>query len=441
LDGYYGVKFKNIVHNMSNCKTFRDCISNNNNELIIYAADNFSQFPQRDSSVSSKSDRTLPAAISNDLVVLLGTLDQEYHNWLRSFGLGSDLVVQYGEDAMGKTLSELIINNPEPIKEIIRILDRKPVYVPWFSSNIENEAAKVLGAELFGAPESETLKYNDKASFKKICQQLNVPVVEGVSFEMQPQNSANYSLMKNVVLGFLQSFKTVIIRGALGLAGTSLYKTKGDDIAEIYQQISDSGEKVIIIEPFLNVSSSPNDQWIISRDGSINHLGIRDQICKNGMIHTGTINEVQISDNNSEYIKETSLKIANKMAETGYRGVVGIDYIVTDRGVFPVENNARFNGSSYVSLIVDSIGKLTTPVPVWKFVKIKTTPCSFIELKERLKSSLYDGVKTNSIFPFNCETLPQTGRFSLIFLAENIENISILEQGVKKMQIERKVFI
>ncbi len=426
---------------MSDYKTFRDCISNNDSELIIYAADNFPQFPQRDSSVSSKCDRTLPAAMSNDLVVLRGTLDHEYHKWLRSLGLGSDLVVQYGEGAKGKTLSELIIHNPEPIKKIIRILGRKPVYVPLFSGNLEKEAAKILGAGLFGAPESETLKYNDKASFKKICQQLNIPVVEGVSFEMQAKNNENYNLMKNAIKGFLQNYSTVIIRGVLGESGMSLYKTKGDDIAGIYQDISDSGEKVIIIEPFLNVSSSPNDQWIISRDGSINHLGIRDQICKNGLIHTGTVNKVQISDDHSKYIKACSLKIATKMAETGYIGVIGIDYIVTDIGVFPVENNARFNGSSYVSLIVDNIEKLTTPVQVWKFVKIKTTPCSFIELKERLKSSLHDGGKLNSVFPFNCEELLETGRFSLIFLAENIENISILEQGVKKMQIERNIFI
>jgi len=426
---------------MTNCKTFRECISNNDNELIIYAADNFSQFPHRDSSISSKCDRTLPAAISNDLVVLRGTLDHNYHTWLRSFGLGSDLVVEYGEDTMGMTLSELIINNPEPIKEIIRKTGRKPVYVPWFSSNMEAKAAKVLEAKLFGAPESETLKYNDKASFKNICQQLNIPVVEGVSFEMQPRNRDNYRLMKNVIMRFLKSYSTVIIRGTMGESGMSLYKTKGNDIADVYKKISDSGEKVIIIEPFINVSSSPNDQWIISTDGSINHLGIRDQICREGLVHIGTVNKVQISSTNSKYIKATSLKITNKMAKTGYVGVIGIDYIVSDKGVLPVENNARFNGSSYVSLIVDNIGKLAAPIPVWKFIKIKTTPCSFNELKESLKTILYDGVKTNSIFPFNCEELPNSGSFSLILLTENIENIPILEQRMKETGIFKEAFV
>ena len=422
-------------------KTFRACISDNDNELVIYSADNFAQFPQRNLSVVSKSDRPLAAATSNDLVVLRGTLDYEYHNWLRSLGLGSDLIIEFGEDTTELSLSELILINPDPIVEMIQKTGRKPVYVPWFSSISENEAAKVLGAELFGAPESETLKYNDKASFKNICKQLDIPVIDGVSFKMQPQDSDNFYKMKSISIDILQSYDTVIIRGALGESGLSLYKTRGNDIAEIYQEIADSGEKTVIIEPFLNVSSSPNDQWIISRNGNISHLGIRDQICKEGLIHTGTVNKTNISIDDTKYITDTSFKIASEMAKTGYVGVIGIDYIVSDKGIFPVENNARFNGSSYVSLIVDNIEKLSAPVHVWKFMKLRISPCSFIELNEKLKSNIYDGIKTNSIFPYNCEALFDTGYFSLILLAENTENISILENSLKEVENRREVLI
>lgn len=420
---------------MTTDKTFREHISDNDNELVIYAADNFPQFPRRDSSVTSKCDRILPAALTCDLVVLRGALDYEYHEWLRSLGLGSDLVVEYGEDGPGLTLSELIINNPEPIKDVIRKTGRKPVYVPWYASDKETEAAKVLGATLIGAPESESVRYNDKASFKIICQDLDIPVVDGVTFEMQVQNTENYNKMKAIIDGFLQKYKTVIIRGTLGELGMSLYKTNGEDLEEIYQEISESAEKIVIIEPFLNVLSSPNDQWIISRDGMVNHLGMRTQLFKENLVHMGTINELQISDDISEYIKDTSRKIVNKMVETGYVGVLGIDYIVTDEGVFPIENNARFNGSSYAIMIIDRIENLFRTIAAWKFMKINTTPCSFIELKENLASILYDGVKTNSIFPYNCELLSNTGSFSIILLAENIENILILEQKIK-MNIE-----
>ena len=425
---------------MNKYQPLRKCISSNDKELIIYGADNFSQFPRRDPSANypnSKCDRALPVACRDDLVVLRGKLDIEYYNWLRSTGLGSDYVVQYKSQSRQMTLSELIVNNPEPIKKIIKKTGRKPVYVPWFSGHMETEAAKILGADLFGASESATLKYNDKGTFKNICRQLGIPVVEGNLFEMYPENSENSLEMKEIINRYLSTYKTVIIRGTLGEAGMSLYKTEDNDISKLYRQIADSGEKEVIIEPFLNVVSSPNDQWIIGRDGKITPIGMWEQICEKGMVHIGTLKGDKTSPDVLNYITETSMKIVNNMAEFGYRGVVGIDYIVSDDGIFPVENNARFNGSSYVSMIVDNIEKLTSPIPYWKFIKIKTVACSFLEITERIKSVLYDGKKLNSVFPFNCNELPLTGDFSVVLLAENMDHVFNIEESLKEMGIKR----
>ncbi|MDH5367092.1 MAG: ATP-grasp domain-containing protein [Cyclobacteriaceae bacterium] len=420
---------------------FREYISDSHNELIIYAADNFSQFPRRDSSIVSRTDRALAVACSNDLVLLRSRLDQDYHNWIRSLGLGSDLVIDYGAGMKGLSLSELIIINPEPVIEIIRETNRSPVYVPWFSSNIEKEAAKVIGAELFGASEAETLKYNDKASFKNICTQLDIPVVNGVLFNIQAQNSKNYSSMANIVKKLLYNHRGVIIRGTIGELGTSLYKTTGHDIAEIYQSILCSGEKTLLIEPFLNVYSSPNDQWIISRDKSIHHIGTNEQICIDEMVHAGNSNNIQLSEQSLAYIYKTSRKILSRMVSTGYIGVVGIDYIVTDTGIFPIENNARFNGSSYVNLIVDNIKNATGSIPLWKSMKVKIPPCSFTELMAKLKDNLYNGVKTDSIFPYNCEDLNETGSFSVIYLFENTKAFSILEQRIREITVESTLIL
>jgi hypothetical protein len=415
----------------------RKCISGNDKELIIYGADNFSQFPRRDASVSSKCDRALPVACRDDLVVLRGKLDIEYYNWLHSHGLGPDHVVQYKATSKVMSLSELIVNNPEPIKKIIQKTGRKPVYVPWFSGQMETEAAEALGADLFGASESATLKYNDKGSFKTICRQLGIPVIEGKLFEMHPENSENHLEMKEIINSYLSKYKTVIIRGTLGEAGMSLYKTEGNDISNLYRQIADSGEKVVIIEPFLNVASSPNDQWVIGRDGKITSLGLRDQICERGMVHIGTLKGSKMSSDIFNYITETSLKIVNNMAEFGYMGVVGIDYIVSDEGIFPIENNARFNGSSYVSMIVDNIEKFISPVPYWKFIKINTAECSFLELTKRIDPVLYDGNKLNSVFPFNCNALSVSGDFAVVLLAQNLDSIIYLEESLERVGVKR----
>jgi len=422
---------------LADYQPLRQCISNNDDEIIIYGADNFSQFPRRNASVRSKSERTLPAARRDDLVVLRGKLDREYHNWLRSLGLGTDYIVEYNAPVRGKTLSELIVENPEPVRKIIRETGRSPVYVPWFSGRMETEAANALGADLFGSSESATLKYNDKVEFKTLCRQLGVPVVNGFSFKMQPTTGNNFQDMVSLVNQCLTTHKTAIIRGTLGESGMSLYKTNGNDIADIYSEIAASGENAVIIEPLLNVISSPNDQWIISRDGSISHLGIANQICERGMVHIGTLEGQGPSLRICDDVTQASLKIVTNMAEFGYTGVVGIDYIVTPEGIFPVENNARFNGSSYVRIIVNNIEELTTPIPCWKFIKIKTPPCSFDELTQRIEPVLYDGNKLNSVFPFTCDTLPFTGDFAVVLLAEDLDHISYLEESLKEMEIKR----
>ncbi len=422
---------------MTDLHPIRTTISDNKDELVVYAADNFSQFPRRDAAVTSKCDRALASARADDLVVLRGELDQDYHRWLRSHSLGTDHVVAYNMPPSGETLSELIVANPQPVQKKISEMGKKPVYAPWFSMQMEAAAAEALGADLFGATESDTLKHNDKATFKALCQELKVPVVDGVAFTMQPENSDNFQQMKSLVERYRSTHDTVILRGTLGEAGMSLYKTRGDDLAELYQTIAGSGERVVLIEPFLNVTSTPNDQWVVDRDGKITHIGMIEQVCERGMVHVGSLKGDGPAPQVFDAIKQTSLKIITEMAESGYRGMTGFDYIVADEGIFPVENNARFNGSSYVNLIVHNIEELMGPVPLWKFIKIKTAPCTFVELRKRIDSVLYDGSKSNSVFPFNCEDLSRTGSFAVVLLAEDMDQLHMLETSLKELVVKR----
>jgi hypothetical protein len=425
-------------HNMTDYQSLRKCISDNDNELVIYGADSFSQFPRRDGSVHSKCDRALAAASSNDLVVLRTSFDHDYYDWLHSCGLGSCHVVEYKTLSTDTSLTELILEDPEPVLKVIKELGRKPVYTPWFSGSLEEKAAKILGAEHFGTSQAVTLKYNDKGEFKAICQQLGIPVVEGDTFTLHPEDKANCHEMIAIIRRYLATHKTVIIRGTLAESAYSLYKTTGRDLEGLYREIADSGERQVIIEPFLDVTSTPNDQWAIGRDGSIDHLGILDQVCERGIVWVGNIKGQQLDRNVYDYIRNTSHLIVTDMAKSGYCGVIGIDYIVCGEDIFPVENNARFNGSSYVGMVVNNIEQLTaTPIPFWKFIKTGTSPCSFSELVDRLAPYLYDGSTLNSVFPLNCKELSVTGGFNIVLMAENLKHIIDLEQLLAEMGVKR----
>lgn len=367
-----------------------------------------------------------------------GYLDCEYQNWLHSHGLGSEYVVEYGIQSREMTLSQLIVNNPEPILKVIEKINRKPVYLPWFSGQMENMAANALGAKLFGASESETIKYNDKASFKTICRQLGIKVIHGDSFEIDPDDDNNYLQFEKSIHHHLLTTQMVIIRGTMGEAGMSLYRTCGNDIAKLYRQIIESGEKVAIIEPFLNIHSSPNDQWVIDTEGCIHHIGMREQICERGMVYIGTLKGKLPNPTAEKTIYDISLTIVGQMARSGYRGVIGIDYIITDEGIYPIENNARFNGSTYAGMIVENIEeKLNSSLPYWKFLKTKIRPCSFLELIKRMESILYDGKKINCVFPYDCKALSTFGDFAVLLLAENLDQIIFLENSLKNMGIKR----
>ncbi|MBI9090252.1 MAG: hypothetical protein JEZ12_13630 [Desulfobacterium sp.] len=416
---------------------FRECISDDDNECLVYGTDNLSQFTLANGLIASKCDRALPAARSNDVVVLRGNLDQEYQSWLRSLGLGTDHILAYGESSRKKTLSQVIVENPEPVQRIIQAMNKKPVYVPWFSSEAEEMAAISIGADLFGAPATLTWKYNEKSIFKNVCRQLDIPMVDDTVFFLHPEEKKNVLEMDEIIQSYLPDTSTVLIRGTLDNTGRSLvFKTSGDDIHVLYNQILKLGVTKIIIEPFLNVTSSPNDQWIITREKKIRHLGKRDQICKNGTCHIATIKQREPDSTELQYIKKTSLSLVNDMADQGYVGVIGIDYIVTDSGIYPVENNARFNGSSYVSLIVNNIEALTGIVPCWKFIKVKTKPCSFNMLSKRLRPILFNGQLSESVFPYNCDNLDKTGAFAVILMGPDIERLAELELILNAMGIE-----
>ncbi len=417
-------------------QTFRECISNNPTECLVYGADNLSQFTRPNGPVRSKCDRALPAAGPEDIVVLRGKLDREYHNWIRSIGLGSDHVVAYGCSTGNTPLSRLITEDPEPVKEVIRKIGKKPVYVPWFSGKMETAAAQTLGADLFGAKAPLTWRFNEKAVFKNICRRLDIPVVDDTLLRIRPENPGNRFEMEKTVRQYLGEHPRVLIRGTLDNTGVSLvFTTRGENINDVYQTLTRHGVNHVIIEPLLEVVSSPNDQWIVTRKGEIRHLGKRDQICKNDIHHVGTI---KIQEPNSEElnrVKETSLKIVQHMAEKNYVGVIGIDYILTDSGIYPVENNARFNGSSYVSIIVGNAEEHIGPVLCWKFIKVNTSPCSFKALSRRLAPILFDGRKSDSVFPYNCDALTETGDFTVILMAAAPGRIAFLEKTLLDMGV------
>lgn len=415
----------------------RECISRDDSETVIFACDALSQpcyrrlFREVDPLVHTKTARALPIAREHDVVVLSGRLDPDYYAWLRGLGLGSRHVAAYGRPKADVPLSALILADPAPVQRAVACGGRRPVFVPFYSGEEETRVAELLGAELFGCREDISLKYFNKESFKQACLKLNIAMVDGSSCDVPGLRVCD---LEEIVLKLLQSYPSVLIRGSLGAAGSSAYQVSSADVGDVLENIRKSRDKKMLIEPFLQVIASPNDQWAIDRQGCIHYLGISAQLFS-GLRHVGNLQGQYFSERIAEYIRRTSLKIVHDMAVHGYRGVLGIDYIVTSHGIYPIENNARLNGSSFTLAIVDRLAERHGRIPCWKFFKASVEPCSFTVLARRLAPLLYDGSSSNSVFLYDCDALPVNGTFTCVLLAEDMYHIDHLTRALEELGV------
>lgn len=423
-------------------RPIRRSISSSDEEVAVFTVDVLSQphyrtkYTDYDPLVHTKCSRALPVALSSDVVVLSGSLDREYYEWLRGLGLGPDTVVEYHQETAKNTLSELILASPNRVKKAIRATGRRPIVVPFYSGESEQELCRLLDADLFGCDEKVILKYFNKESFKAECVELGIPMVGGANARVDGSKRLKESELADIVLTLLNEYPKLIIRGAEGSAGSSLYTLDKSNVLEVYRQVRRNQESSLLVEPFLKVIASPNDQYVIGRNGELSHLGISSQLFE-GLKHTGNLFGQYLSPRIEEYIKSTSATIVHSMAAHGYRGVVGIDYIVSSEGIFPVENNARMNGSSFTLGIIDHLADRHGSIPTWKFYKGSTQPCTFKELVKRIEPVLYNGSGINCVFPYDCDTLAQNGKFTPVLVAEDMYHIDYLERALDELGVEK----
>lgn len=423
--------------------SFRECISTDPQETVVFATDILSQPQYRkknggfDPLVYTKCARAIPIAREGDIVVTVGDTNQDYYGWLRTLGLGPREVVSYPVPQEPQTVSEMIAADPTPVLRAIERTGKSPVYVPFYSGDLETSAARILNASLLGCEESITRKYFNKDSFKEVCLSLKVPTISGTTYS-KGGKSKNRFIKELVELteALLHHYPKLVIRGAEGAAGSSVHAVDKSNIEELRNRILQEQETNYLLEPMLSVVSSPNDQWVIDRNGTVRHLGVSTQLF-NDLKHVGNLKGIYFSDNTMRTIIRTSAKLVHSMKEYGYKGVIGIDYIVSTKGTYPIENNARLNGSTFVIALTDELTAKHGPLPFWKFYRAQTDPCSFKELSQKLGKYLYQAGMINQVFPFDCDTLGINGQFTPVIFAEDFFYIEYLEKKLEKLGITR----
>jgi len=87
-------------------------------------------------------------------------------------------------------------------------------------------------------------------------------------------------------------------------------------------------------------------------------------------------------------------------------------------------------GSSFAIAVHDKARTLNPEIACWKFFKAQVDSSDFCDLKTRLSALLYNGQKTNSVFPMMTDLLPINGTFIAMIMAEDMYHIDYLQESL-----------
>ena len=374
-----------------------------------------------------KYERALAIARPEDIILTKVIPEKAYLDWLKSVGLGSqNLIVLDGKN--DETLPERVLKNgtKAKVEQLLGTNKTKAVFCPYIGGNLENKASKYLNLKMYANTDLVT-KYDSKINFKKLCREVGVPVVEEVILEGKEIYS--YFKLKEKIINILE-FKnktgTFIIKGEYGASGSTTHIFYDFDLSTLKEFLKKCNkDERFIIEPLYKISSSPSSIWFITKDKVCKHIKTSNQLLSDGIIHSG--NEFPVSFD-EKMVASLTFKIAKRLAEEGYIGPFGVDYIETGNSFYAVECNPRVTGANYPWELVNLLVQRHGPIKAARAqnIHLSRKGLTFKDLKELWSKVLYSGEKgLGVIIPFNVGPV-SSGKVTILGTGSSKEEVEIL---------------
>lgn len=307
------------------------------------------------SALRDLSVRAIFLATSEDIVVVNKALDPAWLDSLKHIGIQLPTICI--PNGSGETLVEMITQD----HELCSTLSASGFPIkPYMGGQQIQTLAHQLGLKLF-APEAELLdQLNHKSNLDQILQEIDLP-------RIPTQVSTKEHIVADARAGF-EDLGPLMIRSDLSIGGHGVRRIESHADLEHLEsgiQAASVGRK-FIWQPLKSVTNSPNVQFEID-DDTCTQLGVSAQQMTESFAFGGNDYPSELSS--SAELIEQSTKAAQWLQEQGYRGYVGLDFIVTtEQHIYIVEINPRVNTSSFPLMLSKRLGaaafKLMTGIRV-----------------------------------------------------------------------------
>lgn len=376
-------------------------------------------------------------AAQGDAIVSNG-FDEGYLDYLRDLGFPEfeKVILSYHPN-----LTQEILGGNVEVPNKGRFADYNMAF--YLDNEHHETIRKTLGVNRDYSRNSnnEIVYFADKGNFRKICQEHQIPVVEGGIFYFTGDKVKDKKNLETVILDNLGVDDEAVLRATGDIPGSKLNRIIGkENLDSKLEDLFNSEEPKInletntgiLIDRKLDLIDSPNVTYHITKDGSILLIGASSQVME-GLKHRG--NDFDFKNlNKYQTIHEHGLKIVNSLSQLGYRGSVGVDFLEEKQGnIFGCEINLRSNGNSYAVAAIQQLSDIGIPSYYAKSLHLKLDKPyqSFNQFREENEELLLTKSNPSGIFPLSRTALSNGGLSSLFIGNDKNQlerNISLIEE-------------
>ncbi len=285
------------------------------------------------------SSRSLLMAGAGDAVIIDKLPDIEYLARLTACGAGGCMRLAPSA-SNGSSLAEDVADCPATL-DFIRSWAHK--IEPYMMSSHEERLEEAIGRPLTGVSAAVTSLLNDKVFFTRLVEDLGLPSIKTF---VGPPDSTAVRIAKG-------GNDPVIVRGSKSVGGAAVWTAQGSEQKFLLsKKIERMRGGMFIVQPLIESESSPNLQFYVDSQRSC-LLGGSIQTFENRFAHTGNYFDFIDDESTADSLLSQGKALAREAADIGYRGILGVDFIVTGDTVYAVELNARHNTSTHALWFVN----------------------------------------------------------------------------------------
>ncbi|MBL7544082.1 MAG: ATP-grasp domain-containing protein [Bdellovibrionaceae bacterium] len=426
--------------------------------LIVY--DVLGHFPQPRNSIPKelaynfnlRSKNGFLFSKKKDVVLTSELLNSSHRNWLQESGLaqGEACLAHYDQTNPHTSYAEIFVTCSKSIAQLKKLVQSYGVksLFSWMNTETEMDLAKSMNIDLAWTSDLGLIQNQfNKTTFKTFLASINLPIVRGGSFAFQSCATLkeNLSLLEKQIQILDDhsspsgnpsgSSSDYIIKPVDSAAGCSVVRFTYQDRTQVLEKIVQFENTNWLIEKYIAHEHSVNIQTFIQSD-AIYFLGASEQILDD-FSYQGNIwdNRLAHSDAYKNALHQTKL-ISKRLQEMGYRGLIGLDFLLLKNGLaFCLENNIRINGSTFALTLIAEIERRGFSLLNWCFKKYQIEGIvPFPAIADTLHASLVTipSFKDKGIFIQEYHTVNNKTVLALIFIAVHKNDLNLLEADLIK---------